>query len=74
MASPRPANTMLRMRFARVDAYCDPSLLVALYLVLQKDVVPGQHIFGVEAGDMVLGQMPLVVLVPVKFGEVLHCQ
>ena len=49
-----------------------PALLVSFHLIFQKDVISGQHIFRVEAVDVMIREMSFILLVPVELGGVSH--
>ena len=47
----------------------NPTFLIALCLVLQKNVVSGQNIFSIRATDTVFREMLFIVFVPVELAD-----
>lgn len=56
---------------SRADS--NPALFITFHLVFQKDVISGQHIFRVGATDLMIREMPFILLVPVELEGVPHC-
>jgi hypothetical protein len=63
-------NVQYSSSASRTDS--NPTLLIGLCLVLQKNVVSGQNVFRVRATDTVFRKMPFIVFVPVELAGFLH--